>query len=77
MGVIEERAVPDGSDEGRVVRGMAEGQTQGSQVCVQGTAARLDPGVPGRNGDSLFYMIPLEHWNMEQRDIFGVKRMLT
>ena len=32
------------------------------------------PGVPGRKGASLFYMIPLERWNVERKVTFCGKR---
>jgi hypothetical protein len=37
------------------------GQTQG------------DPEVPGNKGASLYYMIPLERWNVERSSVLAVK----
>ncbi len=49
------------------------GQSQMESSVFRGWRREPNPRVPGRKGASLFYMIPLERWNVERMFAFSAK----
>ena len=57
-----------GGSEGLESEGLeSEGlESKGVRASALRVRLQLNPSVPGRKGASLFFMIPLERWNVER-----------